>query len=139
MIVLDASVALRWVYDEPGSAEARELRLRRDPLIAPDLWRLEVASAIARRVRNGQIDLETARRHRAGLLRTPMSFMPSGELEPDAFRLATALAHPIYDCVYLALAERRGARLATADAKFAGVALKGGYGHLIELVGPGQP
>ena len=37
----------------------------------------------------------------------------------DAVRLAEALDRPVYDCVYLALAHRIGARLVTADTRFA--------------------
>ena len=37
----------------------------------------------------------------------------------DAVRLALALDRPVYDCVYLALAHRLGARMVTADARFA--------------------
>jgi predicted nucleic acid-binding protein len=32
--------------------------------------------------------------------------------------LAVALAHPVHDCLHLALAERMGAPMATADARF---------------------
>ena len=113
--------------------------MRREALIAPDLWLLEIGSAITRRVRRGQIDAETASRHRAGLHRTPLTLTPAAELEADAFRLATLLSHPIYDCVYLALAERRGVRLATADEEFAKLARARGYDDLIELIGPDQP
>ena len=38
---------------------------------------------------------------------------------PDAVRLSLALDRPVYDCVYLALAHRLGAKLVTADARFA--------------------
>ena len=32
--------------------------------------------------------------------------------------MACALSHPVYDCLYLALAEREGTRLITADQPF---------------------
>ena len=37
----------------------------------------------------------------------------------DAVRLALALDHPVYDCVYLAFAHRIGAVVVTADRRFA--------------------
>ena len=36
----------------------------------------------------------------------------------DALRIAAALRHPAYDCVYLALARQIGATLVTADERF---------------------
>jgi predicted nucleic acid-binding protein len=44
--------------------------------------------------------------------------VPVERLLPDAFRIACEVGHPVYDAVFLALAERRQARLVTADAKF---------------------
>ena len=40
----------------------------------------------------------------------------------DALRLALLLAHPIYDCLYLALALERREPLATADRRMAALA-----------------
>ena len=37
---------------------------------------------------------------------------------PRALRLAVDLEHPIYDCIYLALAEQVGDELLTADRRF---------------------
>jgi predicted nucleic acid-binding protein len=46
--------------------------------------------------------------------------VPSAQLAARAFAIASALAHPAYDCIYLALAERSGTRLVTADRKLVG-------------------
>lgn len=43
-IVVDASIALKWVLEEPGSAAAEEL-LEKD-LAAPSLWRLDAGNAL---------------------------------------------------------------------------------------------
>ncbi len=40
------------------------------------------------------------------------------EVCADAIRLALAHDRPVYDCVYLALAQRIGALLVTADRRF---------------------
>ena len=40
-------------------------------------------------------------------------------MSPEATRLALALARPVYDGVYLALAQRIRCRLLTADERFA--------------------
>jgi len=55
MIVVDASVAVKWFLPEAGSEEATQLLTGTDKLIAPDLVRVEVAAAITRRVRLGEL------------------------------------------------------------------------------------
>jgi predicted nucleic acid-binding protein len=37
---------------------------------------------------------------------------------PRALVMANALSHPIYDCIYLALAENEATTLVTADLRF---------------------
>ena len=39
---------------------------------------------------------------------------------PEGVALARELDHPVYDCFYLALAEREGVQLLTADARLIG-------------------
>ena len=52
-VVVDASVALKWVLDEPGKDPAYAL-LDLD-LIAPSLWLLEAANALWRITKRGEI------------------------------------------------------------------------------------
>ena len=40
---------------------------------------------------------------------------PSADLHQSAFRIARALDHAVYDCLYIALAARDAAPLTTAD------------------------
>jgi predicted nucleic acid-binding protein len=53
--------------------------------------------------------------------------VPDEELRLRALEIALNLKHPIYDCFYLALAEREGAALISADRKLiaAGKRVKG--------------
>jgi len=51
------------------------------------------------------------------LLALEISWTPSSALLRPAARLAIELGHPVYDCVYLALAASRAASLATADER----------------------
>ena len=56
MIVVDASVAVKWLLPEPGVAAAQELLANEERLVAPSLIRTEVAAALARRARFGEIE-----------------------------------------------------------------------------------
>lgn len=123
MFVLDASVAVKWLVPEEGRAEARQLLLGDDPLLAPDLIAAEVATGISRKARVGQISPNAARRvleHWLRLLESGvLTIAPSAGLLKDAMDLSLALDHPLPDCLYLALARRTSSALITADAKLA--------------------
>lgn len=123
MIVVDASVAAKWVLDEPGSEAATALLDSSDPLCAPDLLRIEGAGAISRRLRTGRLDPEEARERIESWLelvgRGVLELVPSGALIQAAADLSVELRHPLVDCLYVALAIQRSADLVTADAVLA--------------------
>jgi predicted nucleic acid-binding protein len=115
-IIVDASVALKWVLDEDDSLLARALAGR--DLAAPDLLWLECANGLWRWVRRGALSKRVAHQRFVALRRAPVALTPVGELLDRALMLAIELAHPIYDCVYLALALQRGVQVVTADRRF---------------------
>ncbi len=54
-VVIDASVALKWVLGETDSDAADALFDRDEDLIAPALWLAEAANALWRRARTGEV------------------------------------------------------------------------------------
>lgn len=120
MIIIDASVAVKWLLPEPGDLAAQQLLGER--LLGPSLIRVEVAAALARKARSKQIqpqDAEAAADLWLQAIADGVIALVSDETDlPRAFRLALALNHPLQDCLYLALAERLDAPLITADEKF---------------------
>jgi len=115
-LVVDASVALKWVVDEPGASEANALLQER--LVAPELLLLECANGLWRRVRKGELTQSEAE-WRFGLLEAvPKRLSPDARDTSAALRLAIQLGHPIYDCLYLACAIRNGCQVVTADKRF---------------------
>jgi predicted nucleic acid-binding protein len=50
MTVVDASVAVKWYFPEPGAEAAESVGLGSEELVAPALIRVEVAAAITRKV-----------------------------------------------------------------------------------------
>ena len=117
-LVVDASVAVKWLVEEEHSDAADRLLDGNHELFAPRLMASEVGNALWRKVRMGELE-----RSRAGALAAAISEMAvrwteDEEVGPDAVRLSLALDRPVYDCVYLALAHRLGATLVTADVRF---------------------
>ncbi len=115
-VVVDASVALKWVLDEPGQAAADALIDLE--LAAPSLWLVEAANALWRRSQRGEISGLEAEERLAELFNAPVTAVAIEEDLPAALRLAQALGHPVYDCLYLALALRENTHVVTADARF---------------------
>ena len=111
--IVDASVAVKWVVNESGSDRARLLSHAR--LEAPDLLPIECANILWKKVRIRDLTREQASARLELLLRAPVSLAESPRLLDSALVLALDLHHPVYDCVYLALALRRDIPLVTAD------------------------
>lgn len=130
--VLDASVAAKCFFEEVSSDSAVRLVRSAAMLIAPDLIHAELASIAAKKVRRGEIShdigLEAVRRI-AHLLH---EVVPVESLSERAFALAVDAGCSAYDGLYLALAEARGCRVATADERLVRRAMSAGLGHLVE-------
>src|ERR1700722_19480725 len=120
--VLDASVALKWVLTEHDSPKAIDLRdrysRRLHELIGPDVFALEVAHALTRAERRGIIKVPQGMACMPDVMTTPPHLFPSLPLLSRAFAIASQMRVGIYDCLYVALAEREACEFVTADDKF---------------------
>ncbi|WP_379651702.1 type II toxin-antitoxin system VapC family toxin [Teichococcus aestuarii] len=113
--MVDASIAIKWVIEEPGTAEA--LALRRYQLAAPDLLVPECANILWKKVRRKELSEAEALLAARLLERAEIDLAPMRPLLESATRLAVALDHPAYDCLYLALAQSIGSDFITADER----------------------
>ncbi len=124
LTVVDASVAAEWVLKEPDSLLAVALLGTDDPPHAPELIAVEGAGAVTRAFHNGRISLERVTEALdawSDLLATgSVRLAPNGPDLRRAAEISCGPRHPIPDCLYLALAERLGAELVTADTAFVG-------------------
>ena len=118
MLIVDASVAVKFVLLEAGSDKALELLGSGVPLVAPDWMLLETAHAIWKFHGDGGITEASALHANEAMPRFFSRFYPASELLADAVRLSYRMAHDVYDCCYLALAMRDNATVMTADRKF---------------------
>lgn len=117
--VIDASVACKWFFNEPLAEEARTIAASDATFVAPDMILAECANAAWRRVRSGTITPAHARALLGSLPLWFDSLTPAAELQVPAFEMALELGHPVYDCLYLALAERERSVVVTANRGFA--------------------
>ena len=116
-VVVDASVALKWFVAEDDSAAALDLLGSSEVLIAPDLVVAEVSNAAWKAVRSGLMKPEQQDRAASRLGFAFDELVPLALLAPRAVVISRLLAHAVYDCFYLALAEARSATLVTADRR----------------------
>ena len=115
--MVDASVAVKWLLPEVHSAAALTLLNAATILHAPDLLYPEVANALWKRVRSGEIAVDKAKDLLAWLSTLPLTLHPSLPLILSATDIACRYDRTVYDSIYLALAVREGVALVTADRK----------------------
>jgi predicted nucleic acid-binding protein len=130
--VVDASIAVKWVIEEEGTAAALALR-QRGRLIAPELLVAECANIIWKKNQRSEISKEQALLAARLLQSVDMELVPTRSLLASATEIAIELDHPAYDAVYLALAVARDCRLVTADARLLRVLVRAPRADLREL------
>ncbi len=134
--VLDTSVALKWYLPEPDSSKAAALRddFRNaiHELIAPDIFPTEAAHGLARAERRRIILPPQGTRDLTSLLSTLPALYPSLPLLSRAFQIASQARIGVYDCLYVALAERESCAFVTADDRLVRN-LQGAFPFIVSL------
>ncbi len=119
--ILDASVSLRWVLPDTLSTKARQLRdeFQRDghELFSPDIYIDEIASALTKAERQKVIPVGQAAPLYVKVMNTPPVLLSRLSLISRAIEISSQTKSSYYDCLYVALAERKGCELLTADAR----------------------
>ena len=123
-LVIDASVAVKWFIAEDRSAEAQRILSADADLIAPTSIIYEVFHALWDAARTRRLPASRLPAF-AEVLPTPFArLVPMEQLFAAAAAMAQAHKLPIYDCAYVALAQREHAELITADERMFAVARK---------------
>lgn len=117
--VLDASVGLKWFLSEIDTTAALSVRERyiegNLQLLAPDIFPIEMVHALTKAERQGRIQPAEGRRHFQDLFGLLPILYPYLPLLSRAYVISTAARIGVYDCLYVALAEREG--LSIADGR----------------------
>lgn len=115
-LVIDASIAVKWVVEEVGTPQALVLR-QKARLIAPELLVAECASILWKKVQRRELSKAEALLAARLLQGADIELLPTRSLLEAAARIAIDLEHPAYDCLYLALAIANDCRFVTADER----------------------
>ena len=126
-LVVDASVVIAWLFDdedEPRADSVLEL-LTVDGALVPHLWHLETRNTLLIAERRGRLSARGVKERLDALKGLPIRT----DIQPDlqsAFNLARAHGLSFYDALYLELAKREIAELATLDGALGRAALAEG-------------
>jgi predicted nucleic acid-binding protein len=115
--VCDAGVLVKLLVPEENSDRARALAGSAN-LIAPEIIFAEAGNVLRTRIRSGDFDLAAGQALFERLNSFNLESRPIRPFVARAFAIAIELDHAIYDCLYLALAERMAVPLVTADERF---------------------
>jgi predicted nucleic acid-binding protein len=130
-LVLDASVAAKFFFNEDGSDKAEALLTSGAIVAAPDLLLLELASIAATKVRRGLAPEATARDAVNAIVDLIDEVAPARDLRVRAYIFARDDGFSAYDGSYLALADRLGVPVVTADNRLVERARSAGVGRLV--------
>ena len=111
--VIDASIAVKCVVEENGTAEALVLR-QKAKLIAPEL----LVAELWKKVQRHELLKEEALLAARLLQGAEIDLLPTRSLLEAATQMSIEINHSAYDCLYLALAVDNECRCVTADERF---------------------
>lgn len=132
IVVLDASAALAWLFGRDDKAERKRADAMLDALgagaLVPVLWHSEVCNAlvVAERRKVASTAQSTDFLSRLGALPIDTDSAPMTARREIVLELARRFGLSVYDAVYLELALRNDARLASFDRQLTAAMRKAG-------------
>ena len=115
--VVDASAAVRLILGDSATAELAEPIRKAALVLAPELMLPEVANTLWKLQRADQLAGLDPQQLLLDARELVDRLEPDRHLQAEALALASHLNHPVYDCLYLALARREAAPLISADQR----------------------
>ncbi len=118
IVVVDASVLVKWFVNEDHTTEAEYLTDARFELHAPELLYPEFGNILWKKIRNNDVDDNVARSAIQSLGSIHITLHSNARLLESAFVGAQQTGHSVYDWTYLSLAMALDCKFVTADRKF---------------------
>ncbi|MCL2781493.1 MAG: type II toxin-antitoxin system VapC family toxin [Actinomycetia bacterium] len=128
MIVVDASMALAWCFEDEATDDTDRVlaRVRQEGGTAPVLWRYEVGNALLSARRRDRVTDAQLQRLTTLLAALPVALDLDVPSATDLISAAQRHELTAYDVAYLLVAQRQGLPLATMDKQLAVAAIAAG-------------
>ena len=120
-LVVDASIVIKWFVAENLRDEARQLIVQGHSLHAPDFIAVEVANIVWKKALRKEIDEQQATAIVAASLAGAPVRHSAADFIGRGTEIALDLGHPVYDCIYIACAEKLESIFVTADTRLENV------------------
>ena len=117
MPVVDTSIIVAWMLNEPNADAINTWLNKTDDLHAPDILPVEIANALIGAQRSGRLDENGVRQNFAELANIPIVLHPSELFLPRALDLCLHYHRRPYDALFVALDEHLEDPLVTGDQK----------------------
>ena len=134
-LVVDASVALAWCFEDEASPATDAVldQVKDEGAIVPSLWHLELGNVLLSAERRGRTIQGGVVARLALMAQLPITIdaETAGRAWREILALARAERLTAYDAAYLELAVRRGLPLATKDEALLGAARRVGVPVLL--------
>ena len=121
VVVLDASIAISWLFEDEASTVTDRLleRIRDEGAIVPGLWHLELGNVLLQAERRKRIGVDdvAVRLNLIADLPIVVDHETTGRAWREILFLARSVGLTTYDATYLELALRRKASLLTKDSE----------------------
>ena len=118
ILVVDASVAVKWYLEEEYSDIAEKLLYGEFNLHAPELIFAELGNVLWKKCRAGDVNSDDSLSIIKNFLNRDIIFHNLDKLLVPAWIGANSFGHAVYDWIYLVLAKSLNAKLVTADRRF---------------------
>lgn len=113
-MILDTNVFLNYSFQY---SEKIERLIADNQIFAPSFLRLEVVNILRKHHFFNSVSLEIINFYEEQIFSLITAFVPDSELFNTAKKLSFQINHPIYDCLFLALALETSDTFATSDQK----------------------
>lgn len=117
-LIIDASVAIKWVLNEDGTDQASDLLNNITEFFEPEIFDIEISAILTKRVRMKDLSYAEAVTKKSYFTKLPYFKIPFNQIEEKAFDISSKFSCSYYDGLYLASALAYEGKLITADSRF---------------------
>lgn len=122
-VVIDASVCLKWVFEEADSEKARDLLTLSEKgdilLFAPEIWEHEIVNGFASAMLRNKLSYAKSKKLLKLVLEAKPQIISTHELLLKSLENCHKYRISAYDSAYITLAMENGIILISADVKLA--------------------